>query len=88
MFDPPTSIGDALGQIDAWLESPSLVLIGETTGHVDTLADLLRGGQAIGPKVHDARIAAICLCHGVSELITMDRDFDLFPSLRTRSLLA
>jgi hypothetical protein len=38
--------------------------------------------------IHDARIAAICLDHGVSELITVDRDFARFPTLRTRSLLA
>jgi hypothetical protein len=28
------------------------------------------------------------LDHGVSELITVDRDFARFPTLRTRSLLA
>ena len=40
-----------------------------------------------GPKVHDARIAAICIGHGVSELWTADRDFSYFPELRTRNPL-
>ena len=34
--------------------------------------------------VHDARIAAICVAHGVEELYTRDRDFSIFPELRTR----
>jgi hypothetical protein len=37
--------------------------------------------------VHDARIAALCLQHGVSELLTADRDFSRFPALRTRNPL-
>ena len=37
-----------------------------------------------GPIVHDARIAALCLAHGVEELMTKDRDFQLFPQLKTR----
>jgi len=37
--------------------------------------------------VHDARVAAICLAHGVRELLTADRDFSLFPELRTRNPL-
>ncbi len=37
--------------------------------------------------VHDARIAAICLAHGVSELWTADRDFSRFPELKARNPL-
>jgi hypothetical protein len=37
--------------------------------------------------VHDARIAAICLDHGVDELWTCDRDFGRFPDLRIRNPL-
>jgi predicted nucleic acid-binding protein len=35
-----------------------------------------------GPVVHDARIAASCVAHGVDELLSRDRDFPLFPELR------
>ncbi|MEJ7726221.1 MAG: hypothetical protein WKH47_04295 [Actinomycetes bacterium] len=37
--------------------------------------------------MHDARIAGICLAHGVTELWTADRDFSRFPGLRTRNPL-
>jgi len=49
---------------------------------------LLTSAGLAGPAVHDATIAAICLDHGVRELLTMDRDFSRFPALTTRSLLA
>ena len=39
------------------------------------------------PMVHDARIAALCLEHGVSELLTANREFARFNSLRTRDPL-
>jgi predicted nucleic acid-binding protein len=45
-------------------------------------------GRIAGPRVHDARIAALCLAHGVRELWTADRDFSRFPSLATSNPLA
>jgi uncharacterized protein len=38
-------------------------------------------------RVHDARIAAVCLASGVRELRTLDRDFSRFPALATRNPL-
>jgi predicted nucleic acid-binding protein len=37
--------------------------------------------------VHDARVAAICIAHGVNEFWTVDRDFSRFPDLPTRNPL-
>jgi toxin-antitoxin system PIN domain toxin len=87
VFRQPSAPADAVRQIDAWLESPSLRLITDSHRHYATLRDLVVTADVRGPRVHDARIAAICLDHGVTELITMDRDFARFPALRTRSLL-
>lgn len=36
----------------------------------------------VGSAIHDARIAAICLSHGVTELWSADRDFLRFPDLK------
>jgi toxin-antitoxin system PIN domain toxin len=83
IYSPPSTIEQAVDQIDAWLESPSLVMVGESANYWSILrAELLRA-RVIGPKVHDARIAAICIDHGVVELWTADRDFSRFPVLRT-----
>lgn len=81
IYDPPTPLDAALDQIDAWMESPSLVLVSEGAEHWPTLRTLLAAGRVTGPRAHDARIAAICLAHGVRELWTVDRDFSRFPTL-------
>lgn len=41
----------------------------------------MQAGKVSGPKVHDARIAALCMQHGVRELWSADRDFSAFPAL-------
>lgn len=87
IYDPPTPRSVALEQVDAWLESPSLVVLTEADDHWQRLRALIEKGRVEGPKVHDARIAAICLAHGVRELWTADRDFGRFPDLRTRNPL-
>jgi len=88
IYAPPTPLDLAVGQADAWLESPSCVLLAEDAGHWTRLRALLLSGKAAGPKVHDARIGAICLQNGVDELWTIDRDFSRFPELRIRNPLS
>ena len=83
----PTPLAAALDQVDAWLESPSLSLLTESRAHWPTLKSLLLAGRVAGPTVHDARIAALCLQHGVRELWTADRDFGRFAPLRTANPL-
>ncbi len=78
----------ALGQVDAWLEAPALVLLAEGAGYWQRLNELLAAGRVSGLRVDDARVAALCLAHGVRELWTADRDFGRFPELETRNLLA
>jgi predicted nucleic acid-binding protein len=53
-------------------------VIGEPDGYMDVLSDLLREGQVAGAQVHDARVAAICVAHGVDEVWSADRDFGRF----------
>jgi len=53
----------------------------------ETLRKLATHAKLSGPRIHDARIAALCLHHGVRELWTADRDFSLFPKLKTRNPL-
>ena len=51
------------------------------------MAELIEAGQVRGPMVHDARVAAICLGHGVDRLWTTDRDFSRFPALAVHNPL-
>jgi toxin-antitoxin system PIN domain toxin len=87
IYDPPTPLGDALEQATCWLEVSTVVMLAETAGYWQTLHDLLEASRVAGPRVHDARIAALCRHHGVTELWTADRDFGRFAGLRFRNPL-
>jgi uncharacterized protein len=82
----PSSPEQALEQIRAWRESPSLRILPDSEETLDLFDRLVRRGQVRGAMVHDARIAACCLAHGIDALVTLDRDFSRFPDLRTRPL--
>jgi len=51
------------------------------------LKSLLRQGRIMGPLVHDARVAALCVVHDVRELWTADRDYGRFAGLMVRNPL-
>lgn len=87
VFVPPTPLAKALEQVESWLESPSLVLLSESAGYAELLAAVLGRAKTTGSKIHDARVAAICLHHGVRELLTADRDFSRFHGLKVRNPL-
>lgn len=87
IYAPPSTITEAIAQVDAWMNSGSIVLLGESGQHWPELKKLLIEGQVQGPLVHDARVAALCLAHGVKELLTADRDFSRFPTLSTSNPL-
>jgi uncharacterized protein len=87
IYDPPSTVTEAVEQIDIWLESPTAVLLGEAMGTWPLLGNLLVTANVAGPMVYDARIAALCIAHGVRELWTADRDYGRFPGLRTKNPL-
>ena len=82
IYRPATSMDDCLAEIGNWLRCPGFRCIAEGPVHWPTLERLLREGKVQGPLVHDARIAAVCLAHGVEEFWSVDRDFSRFPALR------
>ena len=87
IYDPPSTIAEASNQVDAWLESPVAELLSESRSHWQVLKESLRNGRIKGPMVHDARVAALCIAHGVTEFWTADRDFSRYPTLAVRNPL-
>jgi toxin-antitoxin system PIN domain toxin len=87
IYSPPTAAQRALDQVSDWFRAPGLVLIGETSGYWDVLQRLIKEAKIAGPRVHDARVAALCVHHGVTELWTADRDFSRFPEVSARNPL-
>ena len=87
IYRPPTPRAQAIDQVEAWMESPRLSLLGESKGCWDELKRQLDRGRVAGARVHDARIAALCVFQGVNELWTADRDFGRFPGVKSRNPL-
>jgi len=81
VYHPPVPLDRALNDLDALLASPSLHLLSETERHFEISKRLLRAGNALGNLAHDAHIAALCIEHGVRDIITGDRDFHRFPEI-------
>lgn len=87
VYSPPSTTDEAIAQLEMWQQSPSMLLLAENDHYWPQLRDLVFKAKVQGPMVHDARIAALCLSHGVHELWSADRDFSRFPDLRVRNPL-
>jgi toxin-antitoxin system PIN domain toxin len=81
IFAPPTPQAAAIDQLEAWLESPTLVVLSESDDYWKAFRATLEAGRIVGPLVHDAHVAALCIQHGIRELWSADRDFSRFPGL-------
>ncbi len=87
-FERPLSTPEAEAVVSSWLAEPCAGILEPGDRHWDILRGLVREGQATGPLVMDAVIAAIALEHGAT-LCTTDRDFSRFSGLRwTNPLVA
>ncbi len=87
IYKPASTLVEALGFLESILACRSLHLLSESPGYFEKLRQLAVAARVRGTRIHDARIAALCLHHGVTELWTADRDFSIFPQLKTRNPL-
>lgn len=72
--------------VDGWLDQPNVRLLAPGDQHWPILRQMLREGQARGPLVSDAQLAALTIEYG-GILQTTDRDFTRFPALRLNNPL-
>jgi toxin-antitoxin system PIN domain toxin len=80
VFERPLSMSEADAIVSSWLGQPTAGVLDPGERHWDLLRDLARHGQAVGPLLMDAALAAIAIEHGAT-LHTTDRDFARFPGL-------
>lgn len=88
VYRPPLRPTEAWRQLRFLCASPSLLVLAETPRHGEVLQSVLEQSQASGNLVHDAHIWALCLEHGVSELISADRDMTRFHGMKLRNPFA
>jgi len=81
------SLQQAVQVVDEWLQQPNVQILVPADQHWSVLRQMILEGQASGPLVSDAEIAAITIEHG-GVLYTADRDFARFPGLRWKDPLA
>ncbi len=88
IFKTPTPMGQALAAVRGWAQSPSAILLSEDAeGYLEVLSRLCIAGKLQGARVHDARIAALAIHHGLTALRSADRDFSRFPELKVENPL-
>ncbi len=80
VYERPLSMEEAERLVSSWLAQPVAGVLEPGDRHWDILKELTRSGQAVGPLVMDAAIAAIAIEHGAT-LCTTDRDFARFEGL-------
>lgn len=86
LFRPPSSLEEALQALEGLLKASNVRVLSPGPRYPQLLAESIRSGQATGNLVFDAQIAALCCEHAVEGLLTLDRDFSLFPEVRTLNL--
>ena len=87
IYKQTTPLLTAFEVLKALTERPNARVLAETPGYLARLERCATAAPLSGPMIHDARIAALCLHHGVRELLTADRDFSRFPELKVRNPL-
>jgi uncharacterized protein len=80
VFTRPLSPSEAIGVVEEWLERPQVVLLHPFGQAWALFKEQVRAGQASGPLIMDAALAALALEHG-GRLCTTDRDFTRFAGL-------
>lgn len=83
VFDPPSSIVQALGFVHDVRNQPNCVLIRPGPRHWTIFEELCITVNVKGNLVPDAYLAALAIESG-SEWITTDRDYSRFPQLSWR----
>lgn len=80
-FPRPLSMKEAIAIVQEWLERPQSVILIPGERHWEIFLELLESGQATGPLVMDAHLAALAIEHGAT-LATSDRDFARFAGIQ------
>ena len=81
------SLSEAVQIVDRWLEQPNVRLLVPGDEHWPLFRQMVVEGQAPGPLITDAQLAALTIEYG-GVLHTTDRDFARFPGLRWKNPLS
>ena len=81
VFNPPSKVSEALEFAEAVTNAASCRLLKPGKHYLDLLFSVVQEANARGNLVFDAQIVALCREHGVSTVLTNDRDFERFSGI-------
>ena len=81
IFEQPLTVDEVIAIVDTWITRPQVIVLTPGERYWSLFQSCLRSGQATGPLVMDAALAALALEHGAT-LSTTDRDFARFEGLK------
>jgi len=83
IFKTASSSGDAVFFFEGFAQTAAFEFLCEKESGWANFKEIVQRTGITSGKVHDAKIASVCLQNDVHELWTNDRDFSLFPALTT-----
>jgi len=86
IFNPPSTLAQAVSFLERVLASPSCRIVRPGPDFVSLLTAASVAAGARGNLVFDAQIVALCREHGISTILTHDRDFRRFEDPHVRLL--
>ena len=86
VFNPPSSLAQAAEFLEGIVASPSCRIVLPGAGFLGLLTAVSQRADARGNLMFDAQIAALCQEHGISAILTNDRDFERFDGIEVRYL--
>jgi len=81
IYAPASTPEQAVSQIRAWLESPSLSIAYSDLSSADRLLALSVSANLKGAQIHDGRVVVDALCAGVQTFWSADRDLSKFSEM-------
>lgn len=81
VLNPPSRLEEAIEFARALLDAPSCRVLRPGNAYLEHLFVVMQQADARGNLVFDAQIVALCREHGVSTVLTNDRDFERFKDV-------
>lgn len=83
----PTTAPQAMASVDNLLASPSAKVLAPGRRYLPLLRGILGTSGPRGNEVFDAQIAAVCLEHGATTILTNDAGFGRFSGITVKAML-
>ena len=86
VFNPPSKLIHAVEFVKSLMSAPTCRMLKPGDGYLDHFFSVMQNADVRGNLVFDAHIVALCQEHGISNVLTNDRDFERFKGITVQYL--